>query len=976
MVLTLLVPVVERSNSAAPNITADYLDGAGHCRELTTPLAISSCTPHSSYVIDPPLLGWVVMPDSLPPISSASPTLASRSNEIVPISDSGVQSPAYPSAKDESDTETIKSPTSTFCSGDWTLIDGNLGPVGAMTDACIIPPTLGTESSTAESPFKLSQTALKDEDGGHLLPAKSETPDEPLTAFSGPFWRRKQSKDTPLSNDSLECFKQFGGRCVGYSTKEAVNAPEKRGLVDVMNEIMYPRYATSTNSITPSSDAKSLESPHRARDVVGDFSLFDEQIWYQSGRGVSGTIPASVGSTMCPVPSTTVVAEPHAAGLPTIMTYVICPVAVTPGIDRRAPDPTPSSATETKSSTAQSYMVHGQGWTTILPGSVVETLCPVPYETMDIIFGTNSTATDARLCPTTVAKPIDKRAPEATSSSPTMKITSSAESSLQFAAPGGLSYLPASQGSVFCPNPFDIITLDTIIDSTSTTVTVSLCPVYSTLTTRASAPTPISIERRNITPAQAQRARERKTFENVPVPLREFFGCLGDDKKQPWECTNVIMRFMMYIKTEPGQEACRGYGIIVGRLDDKPQPWKELLCRLDKYETQTYAEALAPGNSSLAKESSLDLLEDSIRTFEYWLQTPRGFSDFNAYTKDLVHKINSGKISIYVQHHKDYQVPSIVSACTPTPTRSSFSVTASATSPVRKHFLASRDLILQPAKDILPRNFLHPNEKQIDKCKAETNKPPHNKRGIPLVPNLLIANLMLQPRAKSAPPVPAAEALFVPDPLGAHCSLVGYKEHLMLLLVCLIFVLLTALGFMLWFLRYLKHRRARRSQTQAGRNSGSLERRRSNVTIRDPNTFNDIVIPEEDTSRLPRDSTRGGRSRPPWFIRMGLDPFADRWPEPKREAGGASVVGKKEGRFFDKRTRVGDTEKATPRGRIPSAWKPRTLRKEKEVAIPLEQRDAEQGGERVVSTGTEREEGEGEGEVVNRKGSGKGQGVE
>ncbi|KAI9782164.1 MAG: hypothetical protein M1835_004084 [Candelina submexicana] len=571
--------------------------------------------------------------------------------------------------------------------------------------------------------------------------------------------------------------------------------------------------------------------------------------------------------------------------------------------------------------------------------------CPVPPDTLKYVWKDSYSG----YCPARITQTID-RFPKATHSSTKTDNTSSAELSLLYAGPGGVSYLPASQGSVICPTPFDIVTLETSIESTSTTVTISLCPVYQTVTRRAFEPTPTNLERREIPQVEARNTKEPKTFDRMPVPLREFFGCLGDEHKQPWECSVIITQFRTWIKSDNGQEACRGYGVITGKLEDKPRPWKDLLCRLDKYETQTYAEASVPGNSSIAKESSLELLDDSITSFEYWLQTPRGFSDFNAYKKDMVHKINSGKVPIYVEHHKGHQVSSIISGCTPTERITS--VTASATSPVRNRFLAARDSILQPAKSLTPRNILHPNEKQIKKCKADANKPLYRKRGVPLVPNILVANLILQPRATTGP-VPAVEALLVPDPLGAHCSMIGYREHLMLLLVCLVFLILCALGFVMWYLRRLSrhHHRAQTPEPVSSR-----ERARSIVTVRDPNTFNDIVIPEEEPSRLPSNPQTRNKFLP--LPKNGLANWGEKF----------------------KRARAEDPENVPPRARIPSAWQNGTVREE---SIPLKQRLPlgenqvnDRGGEadkpRVVSTGTDRKEGGGS--VVHRKGSSQGYG--
>ncbi|KAI9722251.1 MAG: hypothetical protein M1812_001723 [Candelaria pacifica] len=849
--------------------------GVNRCKNPAALLRTTQGTTYTKHFAELPLLGWVVIPKSFPPAVSTS---SSGSNEAV--QDSSTPCKVDSSAQHVDATRFVNSPAGTSSSKRGLSFEEALASLSAMSEHGTIFTVSGTEMDTPELSTKLINGAIPDE-AYTLLHAKSKTPGETPAAYTGQFWIREKSKDTSLTDEPLKCFEQFNERCVGFSGSESVKSLAKRIFTDWSG---IPTYALESPDMTTSTSAMSSGSPHKARDIVGHFNISTEQIWFQYGPGVSGTIPASIGSTLCPVPSTTVVSATEVALTPTTMTVVLCPVPISQNVDKRAPDPTPSIA---------------------------------------------------------------RRTSEATSSSPRMEITSSAESSLQFAGPAGVSYLPASQGSAVCPTPFDIITVETVIKSTSTTVTISLCPVYETFTRRDSEPASTIIERRKISQAQAKKTREHKTFDKMPGPLREFFGCIGDGKKQPWECSKTIHRFETWIKTKDGHGSYRGYGVIIGKLEDKPQPWKELLCRLDKYETQTYAEASAPGNSSIAKESSRALLEESIRGFEYWLQTPRGFSDFNAYKKDMVHKINSGKVPIYVEHYKSHQIPSVISACTPT--RSSSSATASATSMASKHFLTARDTITRPVEHILPRNLLHPSKKQIRKCKADANRPVFRKRGIPVGPNPFIANL-LQRRA-TTDPVPAAEALLVPDPLGAHCNMIGYREHLMLLLVCLVFLILSALGFLIWYLRRLNRHH---HQTQTPETESSRERARSNVTMRDPNTFNDIVIPEEDPHHLPSDTqTR------PWFS----SPLSKR----------------KRGEVF-KKARANDPENIPPRARIPSSWKNGTSRDE---AIPLKQRQplgethandrgGEPGSPRVVSTGTDR--GDGEGKVVNRKGSSQGYG--
>ncbi|KAI9699025.1 MAG: hypothetical protein M1836_003214 [Candelina mexicana] len=861
--------------------------------------------------------------------------------------------------------------------------------LSAMTEDSTTSAALGTEMDTSKSSTKLDHRAIHAEED-ILLQHESETPHRTSAAYTGRPWLREESKDTPLTSDSSRCFKQFDDFCVGYSGSKSVKSFAKRILTEWLGvPIDVPKSARTRDTKT-TSDAISSGKSHKVRDIVGHFNISTERIWFQYGPGIYGTIPASIGSTPCPVIFKTVVSKIQVALTPTTMTMIYCPDSISQEIDRTLPEPRPASRYRSQYPTERDSSIHkSECEHTILPALTANTSCPVSSSTLSLEGEVDSTSPTLSVafcptvlscpvppdtfeyvwkdsysggvvsmtkimeipyCPARITQTIDRRIPEATHSSTKMDNNSSAELSLLYAGPGGVSHLPASQGSVICPTPFDIVTLETSIESTSTTVTISLCPVYQTVTRRAFEPTPTNLERRKIPQPEARNTKEHKTFDRMPVPLREFFGCLGDEHKQPWGCSVIITQFRTWIKSDNGQEACRGYGVITGKLEDKPRPWKDLLCRLDKYEIQTYAEASAPGNSSIAKESSLELLDDSITSFEYWLQTPRGFSDFNAYKKDMVHKINSGKVPIYVEHHNGHQVSSVLSGCTPT--ESITSATASATSAVRNRFLAARDSILQPAKSLTPRNILHPNEKQIKKCKADANKPLYRKRGIPLVPNLLVANLILQPRATTGP-VPAVEALLVQDPLGAHCSMIGYREHLMLLLVCLVFLILCALGFVMWYLRRL-NRHHHRAQTPEP--TSSRERARSIVTVRDPNTFNDIVIPEEDPSRLPSNPQTRNKCLP--LPKNGLANWGEKF----------------------KRARAEDPENVPPRARIPSAWKNGTARDE---SIPLKQRLPlgenqvnDRGGEadkpRVVSTGTDRKEPGGS--VVNRKGSSQGYG--
>ncbi|KAI9814406.1 MAG: hypothetical protein M1827_003262 [Pycnora praestabilis] len=251
-------------------------------------------------------------------------------------------------------------------------------------------------------------------------------------------------------------------------------------------------------------------------------------------------------------------------------------------------------------------------------------------------------------------------------------------------------------------------------------------------------------------------------------------------------------------------------------------------------------------------------------------------------------------------------------------------------------------------KNFFPRD----HEQQLHKCIDDWtngNRTPTRK-------------VALDTRSPFSSSFPQPSAPVNADLIRQHCENVMGKEKFALIALSSIALMLSLIALLLALLRYRK--RTQRQSLIEEPNRVSRKSSKSNVTLRDPNSFNDLIIPEETSETLPQPSNtwkwyhkfprsrRGSAEEASLGHGLGLDGAFDR-PEPL--ANGVP----------HKKCKVLDVEKATlvpimrpalnAKGKVP-----RTAGKGPKPRKPVVVHGGKESGAktRALSTGSEHEVGE------------------